>query len=157
MHRKSARPLTIFTSLYFSHPSQPEMAHQGNGPFKKLVQAFGTFERGSPGVQVYPRFRVDEEDILLQKTRWYAGAGNTLEQILRSQKHQHGHYRMWYGVSPSKGGELIMPVTVWIEPFWRHVMSTIYRLFDLDFNIYVISDNVLELLSSIMRNYRMSF
>ena len=25
------------------------------------------------------------------------------------------------------------------------VMSTIYRLFDLDYNIYVISDNVLEL------------
>lgn len=25
------------------------------------------------------------------------------------------------------------------------VMSTVYRLFDLDYNIYVISDNVLEL------------
>lgn len=28
------------------------------------------------------------------------------------------------------------------------VMSTVYRLFDLDYNIYVISDNVLELPAS---------
>ena len=85
VHRKDPRPLTIFTSLFFSTPSQPELAHNDDTPFTKLVRSFDTFQVGSPGVQIDPRFVVDEKDIVLQKTRWYAGAGNALEQILRAQ------------------------------------------------------------------------
>jgi nicotinamidase-related amidase len=40
---------------------------------------------GSAGVQIASNFTVDERDIVLQKTRWYAGAGNSLEQILKAQ------------------------------------------------------------------------
>ncbi len=83
VHQKDPRPLTIFTSLFFSNPSQPEL---GKGsPFSRLLQGYGTFETGSSGVQIDSNFMVDEKDIILQKTRWYAGAGNSLEQILRAQ------------------------------------------------------------------------
>lgn len=83
VHQKHPRPLTIFTCLFFSSPAQPELAK--DSPFTKLLQGYGSFGKGSPGVQIDPNFMVDEKDVILQKTRWYAGAGNSLEQILRAQ------------------------------------------------------------------------
>ncbi|KAL7621469.1 hypothetical protein AAE478_008792 [Parahypoxylon ruwenzoriense] len=83
LHQKDPRPLTVFTSLFFSHPSQHELAN--DKPFANLVKAFGTFEKGSSGVQISPHFTIDEKDVVLQKTRWYAGSGNSLEQILKAQ------------------------------------------------------------------------
>ncbi|KAF4818653.1 hypothetical protein CGCTS75_v011858 [Colletotrichum tropicale] len=65
-----------------------------------------------------------EKDIVLHKTRWYAGAGNALEQILKAQG--------------------INTVVVSGITLSGVVMSTVYRLFDLDYSIYVISDNVME-------------
>jgi len=86
VHAKEPRPLTIFTSLSFSSGAQPELAVREDAPFTKLVRGFDTFERGSAQVQIDARFVVDEKDLLLQKTRWYAGAGNALEQILQAQE-----------------------------------------------------------------------
>jgi hypothetical protein len=83
VHQKDPRPLTIFTSLFFSNPAQPELAK--DSPFPRVLQGYGLFEKGSPGVQIDSNFTVDEKDVILQKTRWYAGAGNSLEQILRAQ------------------------------------------------------------------------
>ena len=83
VHQKDPRPLTIFTSLFFSNPAQTELAK--DSPFARLIQAYGNFEKGSPGVKIDSTFVVDEQDVVLQKTRWYAGAGNSLEQILRAQ------------------------------------------------------------------------
>jgi nicotinamidase-related amidase len=82
VHKKHQRPLTIFTSLFFSR-GEPELTR--GAPFTKLVKDFGSFASGSPGVQIASSFTVDERDIVLQKTRWYAGAGNSLEQILNAQ------------------------------------------------------------------------
>lgn len=82
VHKKYPRPLTIFTSLSFND-RQPELAR--GAPFTKLVRGFGSFATGSSTVQIASNFTVDEEDIVLQKTRWYAGAGNSLEQILKAQ------------------------------------------------------------------------
>jgi nicotinamidase-related amidase len=83
VHQKGPQPLTIFMSFFFSNPSQPVVPL--GAPFTKLLQAFGTFTKESPGVQIDSHFPVDEKDIVLQKTRWYACAGNSLEQILRAQ------------------------------------------------------------------------
>jgi nicotinamidase-related amidase len=83
VHKKNPRPLTIFTSLFFSSSAQPELAKES--PFTRLLQGYGTFEKGSSGVQIDSNFMVDEKDVILQKTRWYAGADNALEQILRAQ------------------------------------------------------------------------
>ncbi|EXL71429.1 hypothetical protein FOPG_12819 [Fusarium oxysporum f. sp. conglutinans race 2 54008] len=124
IHTKDHRPLTVFTSLFFSNHSQPELAGC-QAPFTKLVRGFDPFVKGSPTVKIDSRFMIDEKDILLQKTRWYAGMGNALEQILKAQN--------------------IDTVIISGLSLSGVVMSTIYRLSDLDFTIYVISDNVLEL------------
>lgn len=82
VHQKDSRPLTVFTTLSFSH-GQPEV--ESNKPFANLIAPFGTFEAGTPDVQIDSRFTMDEKDILLPKTRWAATTGNTLEQILKAQ------------------------------------------------------------------------
>ncbi|KAK6345530.1 hypothetical protein TWF718_007442 [Orbilia javanica] len=125
VHVKSPRPMTIFTTLFFSNKSQPELHKNGEAPFTKQVKGYGLFEAGSLGVEIDPRFLVDENDIVLQKTRWYAGAGNALEQILRAQN--------------------VDTVIISGLSLSGAVMSTIYHLVDLDYKIYDISDNVLEL------------
>ncbi|KAI8959382.1 Isochorismatase hydrolase [Daldinia sp. FL1419] len=122
VHKKNPRPLTIFSSLFFN-TGEPELAH--DAPFEQLIRDFGSFAAGSSAVQIAPNFKVDSKDIVLQKTRWYAGSGNSLEQILKAQN--------------------IDTVVVSGLSLSGVVMSTIYRLFDLDYNIYVIADNVLEL------------
>ncbi|KAJ3544897.1 hypothetical protein NM208_g2785 [Fusarium decemcellulare] len=124
VHNKDPRPLTVFISLYFSNDSQPELAGV-HAPFTKLVRGFHLCVKGSPAVEIDSRFVVDEKDTLLQKTRWYAGMGNALEQILKAQK--------------------IDTVIISGLSLSGVVMSTIYRLFDLDYTIYVIFDNVVEL------------
>lgn len=83
VHKKTPRPLTIFTTLSLNQ-GEPELAN--NAPFTRLIRGFGSFTHGSPAVQVASEFEVDERDVVLEKTRWYAGAGNCLEQILSAQK-----------------------------------------------------------------------
>ena len=85
VHEKDPRPISIFTSLFFSNHSQPELHKNERTPFTRLVRAYHTFAKNTPEVNIDPRFVVDERDIVLQKTRWYAGSGNALEQILKSQ------------------------------------------------------------------------
>lgn len=82
VHQHNPRPLTIFSTLAFS-PGQPEV--EANKPFARLIAPFGEFQVGSPEVQIDPRFVVDGNDLVLQKTRWSATTGNSLEQILKAQ------------------------------------------------------------------------
>lgn len=87
VHKQKRRPLTVFTTLCFAHHTQPELASDGDAPFVKLLDTMRPhFVKDAPAVQIDPKFLVDENDIVFQKTRWYAGAGNSLEQILQSQK-----------------------------------------------------------------------
>ena len=82
VHQKSPRPLTVFTALSFN-PSQPEV--QPGSPFAKMIALYGDLTSGSPEVQIDGRFRVDERDVVVRKTRWAATMGNALEQILKAQ------------------------------------------------------------------------
>lgn len=82
VHSKDPRPLVIFTTLFFN-PGELESVK--DAPFSKLVRSFGPFAAGTPEVQIASQFTVDEKDVILQKTRWYAGAGNELEQLLKAQ------------------------------------------------------------------------
>lgn len=82
VHGQNPRPLTIFSTLAFS-PGQPEV--ETNKPFAQLIAPFGDFQVGSPEVQIDSRFLVDEQDLILQKTRWSATTGSSLEQILKAQ------------------------------------------------------------------------
>ncbi|KAL4747906.1 hypothetical protein BDW72DRAFT_206052 [Aspergillus terricola var. indicus] len=110
------------THLSFN-PNQPEV--QLSSPFAKLIAPYGEFTTDSHDAQIDKRLQVDKFDIVLQKTRWSAMAGNPLEQILRA-----------------KG---IRSVVVTGLSLSGVVMSTVYRLSDLDYNVYMIRDNVLEL------------
>lgn len=82
VHKRDDRPLNIFTTLYFSNPSQAELPD--GAPFTKLVNGFATFDEHSLIVKVPSYFNIDDKDIVLQKIRWYGGAGNVLEDILKN-------------------------------------------------------------------------
>ncbi|KAK4066761.1 Isochorismatase domain-containing protein [Trichoderma simmonsii] len=123
VHKRDPRPPNIFTTLYFTSPSQAELPAEA--PFTKLVNGFTTFDEHNPGVKVPEYMNVDEEDVVLQKIRWYGGAGNELEDILKKND--------------------IDTVIISGLSLSGVVMSTVYRLFDLDYNIIVIRDNVLEM------------
>ena len=84
VHELDPQPLSIFTSLAFVKPSYPELP-QGTA-FANLVRGSSNFTDGGAEVQIDSRFDVTARDILLHKTRWYAGAGNSLEQILSAQQ-----------------------------------------------------------------------
>ncbi|KAL4756243.1 Isochorismatase-like protein [Aspergillus foveolatus] len=123
IHKLHDRPLTIFTSLSFN-PNEPEV--QPDSPFAKLIAPCDKLTAGSHRAQIYKRFQIDKSDIVLQKTRWSATSGSSLvEQILRA-----------------KG---IKSVVVSGLSLSGVVLATVYTLFDLDYNVYVIRDNVLEL------------
>lgn len=81
VHKRDPRPPTIFTTLYFTSPSQAELPSEA--PFTKLLNGFATFDEHNPGVKVPSYLNVDDKDIVLQKIRWYGGAGNALENILK--------------------------------------------------------------------------
>ncbi|KAL7794827.1 Isochorismatase-like protein [Trichoderma afarasin] len=123
VHKRDPRPPSIFTTLYFTSPSQAELPAEA--PFTKLVNGFTTFDEHNPGVKVPEYMNVDEKDVVLQKIRWYGGAGNELEDILKKND--------------------IDTVVISGLSLSGVVMSTVYRLFDLDYNIIVIKDNVLEM------------
>ena len=82
VHQKSPHPLTVFSALSFN-PGQPEV--QPNSPFANLIVPYGEFRNDSPEVQIDGHFKIHKEDVVLQKTRWSATMGNSLEQILRAQ------------------------------------------------------------------------
>ncbi|KAL3487803.1 Isochorismatase-like protein [Aspergillus germanicus] len=124
VHARTSRPLMIFSTLAFM-PGQPEVTR--DSPFARLLESFGDFSRGSPAVQISKHFMVDEAggDIVVEKTRWSAMEGNVLEQMLRAR-----------GVR----SVIISGLTL-----TGVVMATVYRLFDLDYDVYVIRDTVLDI------------
>jgi len=115
VHALSPPPLSIFTRIYFSNARKPEVK-PGSG-FEKASAPLTT--ANASATQIYPAFHVDEAagDVVLQKTRYYAGTGNALEEILRAQ-----------------GIDTVILSGVRTSGV---ILSTAYRLFDLDYNVYV--------------------
>lgn len=141
VRQKDPRPLIIFTALSFSSAKQPELSQPS--PFAKAIHNIGLFEKDSPDVEIDPRFEVDGADIVLSKTRWYAGSGNSLEQILKAQNIDNV---ILVGVSSPR----VLRITA--DCFLKSglassgvILSTVYHLLDLDYSLYVIMDNVLDL------------
>lgn len=79
------KPLTIYTRIYFSNRFKPEVGP--DAPFAKTVAALGNVTAADAITEIYPAFTVQEDrgDVVLQKTRYYAGANNGLELILKTQ------------------------------------------------------------------------
>ncbi|XHG08638.1 hypothetical protein AWENTII_011731 [Aspergillus wentii] len=122
VHKQEPPPLSIYTRIYYSNSLRPEVSE--DIPFWHFASAFGNLTADSPESQVYSAFEPLEEDVVLRKSRYYAGDGNSLEEILRTQKVDTV---ILSGIRTS-----------------GVVLSTAYRLFDLDYNVYVISDNTIE-------------
>ncbi|OCL07268.1 cysteine hydrolase family protein [Glonium stellatum] len=122
VHNQSPKPLIIFTRIYFTTVQKPEIGLET--PFGIAVAPLGNITETSAVSQIYSAFDVLDTDVVLQKTRYYAGAGNGLEEILRAQ-----------GID-----------TVILSGLRTSgvILSTVYRLFDLDYKIYVISNNTIE-------------
>lgn len=116
VHAQKPPPLSIFTRIYFSNARQPEIGP--TSPFAKVGGALGT--SSDPNTIIYPAFHVDEKagDVVLQKTRYYAGFGNPLEQILRAQQID---IVVLSGIRTS-----------------GVILNTAYQLFNLDYNVWVI-------------------
>lgn len=113
VHSQNPPPLSIFTRIYFANARKPEIK-PGSG-FQQTSAALTTANQSA--TQIYPAFHVDEAagDVTLQKTRYYAGTGNTLEEILRAQSIDTV---ILSGIRTS-----------------GVILSTVYRLFDLDYNV----------------------
>lgn len=74
---------------------------------------------------LYPAFQpIPDYDVVLSKTRYYAGTGNELELILSSQ---HIDTVVLTGIRTS-----------------GVVLNTAYQLFNLNYKVYVLSDAVIE-------------
>jgi nicotinamidase-related amidase len=115
VHAVEPSPLSIFTRIYFSSDLKPEL--KANSGFADLVEGITTEDDNSTAI--YPDFDVKQDmgDIILGKTRYYAGDGNALEEILRAQK--------------------IKTVVISGVRTSGVVLSTVYRLFDLDYKMLV--------------------
>lgn len=115
VHAQDPPPLSIYTRIYFSAPTQPEIGP--NAPFADVAGSLGTSD--DPLTELVPpiQSRVNEtlNDVVLSKTRYYAGAGNPLEEILRTQKIDTV---VLSGIRTS-----------------GVITATAYRLFDLDYHV----------------------
>src|ERR1700722_9054286 len=85
VHQQTPPPISIFTRVYFSGPQRPEVGP--TSPLQKAVAGLGNVTESSPIGQIYPAFKpLAGWDVQLPKTGYYAGTGNSLEQILSAQK-----------------------------------------------------------------------
>ncbi|GAB7347213.1 hypothetical protein MBLNU459_g3319t1 [Dothideomycetes sp. NU459] len=127
---KASHPLQIFTRIYFQ-PGHPEVGP--TSPFRiPAAPLLNDTETVGAASQLYPAFKANplgyangtSRDVVLQKTRYDATYANQMVEILIAQKID----------------------TVIISGIRTSgvVLSTAYTLFDLDFNVYVISNNSIE-------------
>lgn len=113
VHEQKPVPLTIFTRIYFSNTFQPEIGP--TAPFRQVSAALGTYN--STNTQIYEAFTPNTAvgDVILDKTRYYAGSGNALEEILRTQ-----------------GIDTVILSGVRTSGV---ILNTAYNLFNLDYNV----------------------
>jgi hypothetical protein len=84
VHQQTPPPLSIFTRIYFSNTYRPEISPED--PYYQVINPLGNVTEDSFETQLNPLFSPLPQDVVLRKSRYYAGDGNSLEEILRSQK-----------------------------------------------------------------------
>ncbi|KAH8432898.1 uncharacterized protein LDX57_010529 [Aspergillus melleus] len=122
VHKQNPALLNVFTRIYFSTSQRPEVGP--DTPFASVVEGLGNLTESSAKSHIYTAFKTEDDDVVVPKTRYYAGAGNSIEEILNSQKIETV---ILSGIRTS-----------------GVVLATALRLFDLDYNVYVISNNTIE-------------
>ena len=115
VHAQNPPPLSIYTRIYFSASTKPDIGP--NAPFASVGGMLGTMD--DPLTELVPdlQSRVNQSlnDVVLPKTRYYAGAGTALEEILRTQ-------------------EIDTVILSGIRTSGV-IIDTAYRLFDLDYHV----------------------
>ncbi|KAJ5720371.1 cysteine hydrolase family protein [Penicillium malachiteum] len=138
VHRQNPPPISIFSRIYFSTSLMPEVSL--SAPFYQDVAEVGNLTESDELSQLYPAFKpLPNYDVVLQKTRYYAGTDNTLVQILRNQKIDTVvlvYHVIPFKMSHSWGMSGLRTSGV--------MLTTALALFDLDFNVYVIANNTIE-------------
>jgi nicotinamidase-related amidase len=122
LHALDPQPLIIFTRLYFNNPTNPELGPLT--PFGAIIGPLLPLQESTPATQIYSGFDVHANDTVLVKTRYYAGTGNALEEILKA-----------------KGIDTVVLAGLRTSGV---IIDTAFRLFDADFNVTVIRDCTLE-------------
>ncbi|KAL6232095.1 hypothetical protein BDW75DRAFT_233080 [Aspergillus navahoensis] len=124
VHQQSPPPLSIYTRIYYTAEMRPEVS--SDTPFLQVISSLGNATESDVATQVYPAFTpLEGWDAVLRKSRYYASDGNSLEEILRSQ---HIDTVVMSGIRTS-----------------GVILSAALRLFDLNYNVYVISNNTIEI------------
>ncbi|KAK4504569.1 hypothetical protein PRZ48_005485 [Zasmidium cellare] len=128
VHRQHPPPLSIYTAVAYVNSRKPELGVQSGHavPFVSngAPELFGAADTKT--TKIYKGFHVNETagDVVLPKARFYAGAGNQLGEILRAQKIDTV---ILSGIATS-----------------GVVLATAMRLFDLDFDVYVVLNNTFQ-------------
>lgn len=123
VHRQQPPPLSIYTAVAYVNSHKPELGVQSGKavPFVSngAPALFGA--QDTKTTEIFKKFHVNETagDVVLPKARFYAGAGNQLEEILRAQRIDTV---ILSGIATS-----------------GVVLATALRLFDLDYNVLVLS------------------
>ncbi|QDS76959.1 hypothetical protein FKW77_005332 [Venturia effusa] len=121
VHAQKPPPLSIFTRIYSINSRNVDIA----GGFTQTFAGLRPGTMNETATDLYPAFTpLRDYDVVLQKIRYYAGTANELELILSSQK--------------------IDTVVISGIRTSGVVLSTVYRLFDLNYNVYVIGENSIE-------------
>lgn len=117
VHAQDPPPLSIYTAVSYINSHRPELGVQSGKPvpFYANGKVFGAEDTRTTGI--FHAFPINESagDVVLSKARYYAGAGNQLEEILRAQK--------------------IDTVILSGVATYGAVLATAFQLFDLDYDV----------------------
>lgn len=112
VHSQTPAPLSIWTRIYHASARKPEITT--NTPWAGEAGMLG--DSSDPLTQIYSEFKPDPvNDVVLGKSRYYAGSGNSLETILEAQ----GIDTVIFSGIRTSGA----------------LLTTMYRFFDLDYKV----------------------
>lgn len=112
VHSQNPAPLSIWTRIYYATARKPEIT--ANTPWAGEAGMLG--DSSDPLTQIYSEFKPDPvNDVVLGKSRYYAGSGNSLETILSAQ----GIDTVIFSGIRTSGA----------------LLTTMYRFFDLDYKV----------------------
>jgi nicotinamidase-related amidase len=137
VHAQNPPPLSFFSRIYSINALNPDIA----GGFAQVFAGLkpGTIDENA--TMIYPAFSPSSNDVVVQKIRYYAGTANELELILASQKIDTVIIvRFPRSLFRNSINANIFVYQSGIRTSGV-VLSTTYRLFDLNYNVYVIGDS----------------
>lgn len=157
VHDQNPQPLTVYTRIYYQNSHYPDIkpgsslavyfqetsgviVGPGSGNPNSTIQ--NSQLESSPLTQIWPAFKVNQgTDIVLQKTRYYAGFGNDLENILSAQGIDTVILVSLLLIKPEETTDHCTQSGIRTS---GTVLATAYNLYSKNYNVYVISNTTIE-------------